>query len=1006
MKKKINSHKRIKGFTLLMMLFPLMSIFAQQMNIRVVVVDEKLMPLSGASVIVNEEQVTTTDKGLVSIDVEKNVTLKIEKAGYFSAQVKADKSTQYVILQKNQLLVNQAVAYGNTKRGAITSSMSIIDGDKLNNSVSALGSALYGKLPGLFMQQGQGEPGDDQPLYYFIRGSITVGSASNQPMVFVDGFERDLNTIQVEDVENIAVLKDAAATAIYGARGANGVIQVTTKRGKEGKIKVNANVQYGMQSANRIPEFLSSYDYSKKYRKAYEMDGLNMTALPARYTDAQIENYKTGDPYYYPNIDWIAEMTKSSAPRRQADVNVSGGNKIGRYFVSLNYNGVDGLFKHTESPQNWSSNSKLDRFRFRSNIDVNITKNWSLRADLSGQIDTKNRPLTGSGGLWNTLYKSPTNLFPIYSAEKVYGGSSSYTTNPMAEVETRGYQSYRERALMSNIETKYDLGNVVKGLQVGLRFGYDNTYTNRSGWTRTYQVADVLGKDTLTGTPIISSLVGTTSPLNYFGPDSDGQNDRMTFEGFAEYNRSFANNHNINSMLMYHQDAYILDGDPKAYKYQFVGGRLGYDFKNKYFSEFSFSYSGTENFTPKNRFGFFPALSAGWMISEEDFMQSAKALDYLKLRASAGMVGNSAVGERFTYVQQYVSNTGWVFGNTNASVSGLSEGTFPNENFSFETAYKYEVGLESKFLKTLSAWGNVYLEHRTNILTTSSSLVPGVFGGSLANINAGITERKGIEFGINFDKQQKDWGVHLGLNGSYNINKIIKINEEPKVDKYLYLQGTEIGQPFMLESLGFFKDQAEIDASPVQTYGDVKPGDIKYQDQNGDGKIDDNDKKAFFNGFRPKAEFGLDLSVNYKGFEVAAFFQSQVGRSVYLGDSPAIFWPLQSGSARISTYAANSWTPETAETANYPRLTTVTNSNNYRSSTFWFRNGDFIRLRNLEFGYTLPRTFTQQAKIEKVKIFVKGINLFTWDNIDVVDPEVLSGYPVMKSYNVGLNIQL
>jgi TonB-linked SusC/RagA family outer membrane protein len=967
------------------------------------------MPLSGVAIKVNGEQVAaTSDKGIFSVDAEKNATLLLSKIGYISVSLKANNSTQYLILQKNPLLVNQAVAYGNTKRGAITSSMSIVDGDKLNNSVSALGSALYGKLPGLFMQQGQGEPGDDQPLYYFIRGSITFGSASNQPMVFVDGFERDLNSIQVEDVENIAVLKDAAATAIYGARGANGVIQVTTKRGHEGKIKVNANVQYGMQSATRIPDFLSSYDYSMKYRKAYETDGLNMTALPARYTDAKIENYKTGDPYYYPNIDWIAEMTKPSAPRRQADINVSGGNKIGRYFVSLNYNGVDGLFKHTESPQNWSSNSKLDRYRFRSNIDVNITKNWTLRADLSGQIDTKNRPMLGSGGLWNALYKAPTNLFPIYSAEKVYGGSSSYTSNPMAEAETKGYQSFRERCLMSNIETKYDLGEFVKGLQVGLRFGYDNTYTNRSGWQRSYQVADVLGQDSVTKNPILGALVGTNSNLTYFGPDSDGQNDRMTFEGFADYNRLFDNKHNITSMLMYHQDAYILDGDPKAYKYQFVGGRLGYDFKSKYFTDFSFSYSGTENFTKKNRFGFFPALSAGWMISQEDFMKSATAVDYLKLRASAGMVGNSAVGERFTYVQQYVSNTGWVFGNTNTSAGGLSEGTFPNENFSFETAYKYEVGLESKFLKMLSVWANVYLEHRTNILTTSSSLVPGVFGGSLANVNAGITERKGLEFGINFDKQQKDWGFHLGLNGSYNINKILKINEEPKVDEYLNLQGTELGQPFMLESLGFFKDQAEIDDknTPVQTYGDVKPGDLKYKDQNGDGKIDDNDKKAFFNGFRPKAEFGLDLSVNFKGFEVAAFFQSQVGRSVYLGDNAAIFWPLQSGSARISTYAANSWTPETAETADYPRLTTVTNSNNYRASTFWYRNGNFIRLRNLEIGYTLPQAFTQSAKIAKAKIFVRGINLFTWDHIKVVDPEVLSGYPVMKSYNVGLNIQL
>lgn len=1013
MKNTIYKINRVKFILLLTIFFPLINISAQEINIKALIVDENLSPVKDVLVKLNGSSIPqqSSSKGIIEFSANKNSELLYSKNGYFSQGLKADSEIQYIILKKNNLLSPQPIAYGSALKGEITSSMSVIDGNKLHNSVSALGTALYGKLPGLFIQQGQGEPGDDQPLYYFIRGTVTFGNASNQPMVMVDGFERDLNTVQVEDVENVTILKDAAATAIYGARGANGVIQVTTKRGVKGAVKVNANIQSGFSTPTRVPEFLSSYDFATRYSKAYEMDGLPAGGLNFRYLPANIENYKTGDSYYYPNIDWVKEMTKQYSPSRQADLSVSGGNDVGKYYVSLNYYGAEGIYNHTKNEDmNWSTNSEIQRFRFRSNMDVNISKNWTLKADIGGQIDTKNRPMLAATDTWNLFYKAPGNLFPINTSNTIYGGNSSNTQNAMAEFQRRGYRRYNNRAIMTNVETKYDFSDMVKGLKVGLRFGYDNTYTNREGWDRSYQVQDVTGRIVnadSTITPVLGAVVGNAGSAYSYGPDSDGQNDRMTFEGFTEYNRFFADKHNVNAMLMYHQDKYTLNGDPNAYCYQFAGGRFGYDYKKKYFGEFSFSYSGTENFTKANRFGFFPAVSAGWMISEENFLKSVKAVDYLKLRASAGMVGNSAVGDRFTYIQQYGSANGWIFGASNTSASGISEGTYPNVNFSFEKAYKYEVGLEANLLKNISAWVNVYLEHRTDILTSSSSVVPGIFGGNVANINAGTTERKGIEFAVNYNKQLKDWGFRVGLNGSYNVNKIIKINEEPKPYAYLSQVGTQIGQPFVLESIGFFKDQADIAASPLQTFGDVKPGDLKYKDQNNDGKIDDNDKKALVNPFRPKAELGFDLAVRYKGFELSGFLQAQLSRSVYLGDNAAVFFPLQSGSSRISTFAANSWTPETAETADFPRLTTVANSNNYRQSTFWYRNGDFLRVRTLEFSYSLPRSILSNINVDKVKFFVRGLNLFTFDHLKIIDPETMSnGYPVMKSINLGINLQL
>lgn len=1002
------------SFIILLFILPLFSLSAQELEVRAVVVDENLIPIS--DVFVKVDGVLSSDisseKGILLFKANKSSKIEIGKEGYVSMQSNVSGTDKYIVLKRNHLLENQPIAYGKRKKGEIISSMSTINGDKLHNSVSALGTSLYGKLPGLFMQQGQGEPGDDQPLYYFIRGTITFGNASNQPMVMVDGFERDLNTVQVEDVENIAVLKDAAATSLYGARGANGVIQITTKRGETGRVKVNTSIQTGFSAPARVPEFLSSYDFATRYSKAYEMDGLNPAALNFRYLPANIEKYNSGDSYFFPNTNWVKEVTKPTSPSRQADLNVSGGNSIGKYYVSLNYYGAEGIYDHSKSADmNWSTNSEIKRFRFRSNMDVNIQKNWTLKADISGQLDVKNRPMLSANDVWNLLYKTPGNLYPIYTSGTMYGGSSSNTQNPMAEFEKRGYRRYNNRTIMTNVETKYDFSELIKGLSVGLRFGYDNTYSNREGWDRSYQVQDVNGRivnPDSTVTPVLGAVVGNAGVASYFGPDSDVQNERMTFEGFTEYNRVFSKVHSVNSMLMYHQDKYTLNGDPNAYCYQFLGGRVGYDYKKKYFCEVSFSYSGTENFTKSNRFGFFPAVSAGWMISEENFLKNVKAINYLKLRASTGMVGNSAVGDRFTYIKQYGSADGWIFGSSNTSASGLSEGTYPNVNFTFEKAYKYEIGFETGLMKNLSMWGNVYLEHRTNILTSSSSVVPGIFGGNVANVNAGTTERKGVEFAINYNRQIKNWGFRVGLNGAYNINKILEINEEPKPYEYLMQKGTRIGQPFMLECIGFYKDQADIASSPLQTFGEVKPGDLKYKDQNIDGKIDDNDKKAFFNPFRPKMELGFDIALRYKGFELSGFFQSQLSRSVYLGDNAAIFWPLQNGSSRISTFAANSWTPETSETANYPRLTTVANSNNYRASTFWYRNGDFLRLRTAEFSYSFPHTLLAKQNVKSLKVFVRGLNLWTLDHLNgSVDPETMSnGYPVMKSINLGINLQL
>jgi TonB-linked SusC/RagA family outer membrane protein len=892
------------------------------------------------------------------------------------------------------------VAYGKAQLRSLTYSVSTVkSADIANRTVYSTGNALYGMLPGLTVRQATSEPGNDAPSF-LLRGISTT--KSNAPLVMVDGIERDINDVQLEDIESIAVLKDAAAAVMYGVRGANGVIVVTSKRGRAGKLKIGAKVEQGIQTPLRKPSFVSSAQYAKLYNEALGNDG-----FPAQFSPAQIAAYGSGSRYFYPDVDWQSEIARDFAPGTRANVNVSGGDRIATYYVSLGYFHQGGLYKNTDRNEGYSTNQYLDNISFRSNIDLAVNRNWTFNMDIAGRIYQENAPVSSAASIWDMVYKYPSHLFPVYVEDGVYGGSSVYPDNPVGYINSRGYRRNNSRVIQSTFSTRYSLDDYIKGLTAGARFSSDNFYTNTEGYNRSFAVRELLGEDAQ-GKPVLSPLIGKNAnltPMTASGdPTGDVQEKRSTFETFLEYQRAFNVDHQLNAVLVYHQDR-LITGAQSPYNYQFISGRVHYGYRSRYFAEIGASYSGTEAFPKGHRFGLFPAVSAAWMLSEEGFLKNNRVISQLKLRASAGAVGNSAIGERFSDRRQYTNSGTYYFGNTNAGQSGLYEGVIPNQDFTWETAYKYDGGLDIQLFKKLEASFTYFFQRRKNILVPESLLLPEIFGGSLPNVNAGITNNQGIEASLAWSQQKKDFGYRVRVNASYVTDKLVYLPEALQPYSYLYKTGQRINQPFMLEALGFFNDAEDIKNNPVQTFGLVQPGDIKYKDQNKDNRIDEFDMIPVKQPAQPSWDLGLQLGFNYRGFDLGAVFQAQAGRSIYLGNNPALFWPLYDRSARISTYPKQFWTEETKNTADYPRLTTMENKNNYRPSTFWYVNGNFLRLRSLDLGYTLSADWLKKIKLSQARIFLQGMNLFTLDHLHYADPEVQSGYPVMKSYNAGISLQ-
>ena len=874
----------------------------------------------------------------------------------------------------------------------VTRSISTISSDNLDNSVTShLGTKLLGRVPGLTVSQTSNEPGLES-ISLFSRGVGTFGPGRDM-LIIVDGFESAYDQLIPEEIETISLLKDASATSMYGMRGANGVLIITTKKGKAGPLEVNVSAQTGFESPQRLPDFLNSYDYARLYNEALINDGLS-----AQYTNSDLGAYQSGsDPYLYPDVNWYNELLRNGAPVSKYNVTFTGGRQDFRYFVLLGYLNRSGIYKKTADKTDFSSNSDYNRFNIRSNVEIDLSNRLTAMINLGASLANKKNPAGyNTDNIFNMMSMIPPNAFPVYNPNQSYGGNSLFT-NPWGDMLETGSYGTNSRAFQSMIKLRYDLDMITDGLSIFAAASFNDRFTSYSSKSRTYS------RYTLTddgsgnieykqfGEP--TSLSASESQFNQWR--------NAGFQSYFNYQNNFGNNV-IESSLGYDLNSNTLQGERTNFKHLGVNGRFSYAHDTKYIGEISLGYYGSNGYKRGKRFGFFPGMSIGWIASNESFLKNNSVIDYLKLKASIGVSGNNALGnQRFMYDQYYSASGSYIYGNT--SLQGYRESTIANPDLTWEKKKEINIGFNSKFINTIDFNFDVFWQNRYDILASPESMIPQLAGMWTPQLNVGKVNNKGFEAQIGYNgKNSKDLTYFAELNIWYAKNKITNIPEAIKQDQYQFREGRPVDQPFLLQYTGFFENESEVNNSPYQIFDVVQPGDLKYKDQNDDGVVDELDTYPIGYTNIPELTMGLNLGLQYKNVYIDAFLQGVMNRSVYL--SGLNFHAFQND-GKISSMALNRWTSATHATADYPRLSSQNNSNNYRYSTFWQRDGSFLSFRNIEIGYNIPNKLINKIGIGEATLFVNGVNLFKFDHVTIADPEILTGYPAMSQYNLGLKIK-
>ena len=995
------------------------------------VVDQDKKPLPGVVVTIQEDKrnksVTTGADGSFTIDASTSDVLVFKFIGYkMIIKPATEVNKDQVVLSKALVDAgdddNVYIPFGVRKRREITASISTVSADALPQiPSSSLTNVFAGRMPGLAIYpSGSQQPGYDVASF-LIRGRSSYNS-NQDPLILVDGIERDFRSMDLGEIESISVLKDAATLAWYGMYAANGVIYVKTKRGSATSTKVSFDGQVGLQAPLQVTKPLDSYTYANLYNEASINSGGT-----SFYDGTALQAYQSGsDPYKYPNNNFVRDFTKTVAPTQRYVASVSGGNAFIKYYALLSAFNQGGFYKGGNN-ETYDANTDFSRYNLRTNIDLHVNKNLDVALDIGGRISTLNFPAAGTGNFLSAVYSIPPNAFPVLNANGSYGGTSIFTSsNPLAMLESAGASTDLTRNMIATISARQKMDGVLKGLAAEVYYAYDIAGLYRSGFTQSYATQELLPTN-------VYQTYGTAQNVDYLPNAFSGNLRKSEFWAGLDYDRTFGQ-HGIKFSTRVSRQNYSQFGFLDIRR-EGWSNRLSYNFKERYFVDVIGSFSGSENFAPGNRYGFFPAISGGWIISDESFMKgSASVLDFLKLRASYGLVGNDALGSarRFAFNNFYSrSATGYTFGTGFTGVGGTAQLAAANPFLTWEKAYKTSIGFDAKLLKqSLSISADYFYEDRKNLATASQ--LPSLLGQTLTYVNEGEASYRGFETGINYGKKLGDFNLNVFGNFTYNTSKILAVNEAANLPEYQKALGHPISSVIapsatastnpgyistMLISKGLFQSQAEIDVAPKQLLSrDVKPGDIRYVDQNGDGIINDLDRVRTDFNFVPKAYFGFGASLAFKNLDMNFLFQGTSGRSIYIQQL------VNAGTTNngfLNQFSVDRWTPTTTD-AQFPRLLLSDRGNNTANSDFWIRSGDYIRLKNVELGYSLSASTLKKLKISQLRFFVSGLNLLTFDKLNglPVDPELpesgyassigginSASYPYMKIYSFGMNLK-
>lgn len=953
-------------------------------------------PVAGAQVWIKDSSYgTITDAdGRYAIKYSgKYAVLCVSFFGYEDTEVSltGNNQTADVFMKEGTLAIEETVVvgYGTQKKASVIGAITAIQPDQLKAPAANISNVLGGRVAGVISFQNNGEPGAAST--FWIRG-VSSFSGSTYPLCLVDGVERSMDLVDPNDIKEFSVLKDASATAIYGVRGANGVILITTHSGEESKARVTARYEVGAVSPTKVPEMANAQQYMEIANDAYGSE---------LYSPEVIKMHLSGkDPDLYPNSEWMDMIFKNVATSHRANVQITGGNSTVKYYVGGGFYSEGGLYKE-DSSVTYGTEMRYTKYNFRANVDIKVEKNTTLNLNLATIFEQRNYPGTSSNDIFTSALVTPAIVFPAkYSTGETAGPGSATGQNPYALVTETGYKQKYDNNAQALVGLTHDFGWLLKGLKANAKVSFDAYNGHQFNHTRAYDHYQALGRNE-DGSLNLHLNTGGSQTLGY--SKSAWGNRRIYMEASLNYANSFGK-HNVTGLFLFQQSSKNLLADNAGnsqaslpYRNQGIAGRLTYDYDKRYFLELNAGYNGSENFSPGKRFGLFPSVALGYLISEEPWWGRAKdVIDMLKIRGSWGLVGNDNIGgnRRFIYLGTVAGSGSAYFGTNTVGYGGIKEGDIANPNVSWEQADKKDLGIDLSLFGKLKLQADLFMEERTGIFLQRKS-IPDYMGISVnPYVNIGEMHNSGFDLSADYRQSFGDWTVTGKGTYTFSRNVLVNADQAPYEWSYMNSTGQSYWQEFGYVSDGLFQSWEDIESHADQSIYNPQPGDIKYVDLNNDGKIDTNDKKPI--GYRniPEIIYGFGASVEYKGVDFSVFFQGNSRVSLNMLTSSTIVLGVSSSNNHVETsnmladLYQNYWTPERPD-AKYPRLTYMnTSTNNTQTSDFWYRDASYIRLQNVELGWTLPKKWTSKMRMSQFRLYLQGQNLLTFSKFKLWDPNL------------------
>lgn len=964
-------------------------------------------PVNGAEITTegqNEMKTFTDRSGHFSISGLPTGELKVTAYDNRTKTVSITAGTPMtIVMDKWDDPVN--IGYGKTFSNAeSTAATSMVAGETLAKRTGRdIKNVLYGYLPGLISLQNTGIYANKGTSLY-VRGVHSL--SGNAPLILVDGIERDPSYIVPEEVESVTVLKDAAAVALYGYKGTDGVINIVTKRGKYNTREIKVSYDHVINFQARRPKFVDAFTYARAYNEALGYEG-----QAPKYSDLELNAFRTGKyPYLYPNVNWLDDTYKKTAATNIYNASFRGGNSSFRYYTLVQLQNDKGFIKEPNMNDGYSTQDKYSRANLRTNMDIEITHNTHLEVNVLGMLSESSKP-GDSADLWSMIYSLPAAAIPVKTEDGLWGGSASWkgTNNPVAQSQAAGYTKNHLRSLFADMTLKQDFSSILPGLKGSLRIAYDNLSMIQENRSMTYRYASDNVSGWMDGEPVIGSRY-TDGEDSSMGEDASLSTYRRNFNfaGVVSYDQIFGD-HSLYSQLRWDYQYVNAKGLNTTFYHQNVSFFTHYGFKDRYLLDLTLVASGASRLAPGHKWAFSPTVSAGWMLSKEKFLQDISWLDFLKLRASFGIINSDNIPSDDFYAEMYQKANYYSFGQSYSTLDlmGWEKGRPVPTTIKHEQGYKYNVGLDLGLFKGLTATIDGWYERRQNIWVNAGGKYTDVIGQEAPYENGGIVDSHGVDVGLDYTRKIGQIKLNAGLNVSWQRNKITDMLEAPQFYSNLVRTGNRVNQYLGYQAIGLFKDQADIDNSPKQVLAtNVYPGDIKYADINGDGQIDSNDRTYIgYDSACPEIYYSFHVGAEWKGLGFDLMFQG-VGHYSQMLTTVSVYRPLLATTTLSQYYYDNRWTPDRTD-AKFPRLASQSSANNHQNSSFWMANASFLKLRNVEIYYKLPKSFLKRLKImNDAKIYVRGIDLASFDHFDgVSDPESFGvGAPLTRSIVAGLQI--